>query len=69
MFESVHSSTVYNFPDLKINQMFTNNRIDLKIVVYSDSEIFHTYTETKRDTEREGGRKGGQAIERYTKYV
>lgn len=49
--------------------MFTNNRIDLKIVVYSDSEIFHTYTETKRDTEREGGREGGQAIERYTKYV
>lgn len=42
MFKSVHSSAVYNFLDLKIIQGFINNKIDLRIVVYSVSEILHT---------------------------
>lgn len=42
--KSFDSNTVYNFPDRKTIQMFINNRIDLKIVVYSDSEILHTHT-------------------------
>lgn len=61
--KSFDSNTVYNFPDLKTIQMFINNRIDLKIVVYSDSEILHTHIETEKERQRKGERKWGSGGE------
>lgn len=57
MFKNVHRRTVYNFPDLKIIQMFISNR-SYNCGLFWQWNTSHTQRERDRDRKREEGRKG-----------
>lgn len=42
MCKNVHISIIYNFPKLETLKMFINNRMDIKIVLHSSSEMPHS---------------------------
>lgn len=42
MCKNIHSSIIYNFFKLETTKMSTNNRMDIKIVLCSSSEVPHS---------------------------